>query len=57
MKVSAVHFLWVLLLAAFVMGVAGCASDDPDNDSVRPWGVPQDGGTGAMPIQSEQHAE
>ena len=56
MKVSAVHFLWVLLLAAFVLGIAGCASD-PDNDSVRPWGVPQDGGAGTMPIQTEQHPE
>jgi hypothetical protein len=56
MKVSAVHFLWALLLAAWVMGMTGCASE-PDNDSVRPWGVPQDGGTGVMPIQSEQHPE
>jgi hypothetical protein len=56
MKVSAVHLLWVLLLAAFVMGVVGCASDDPDNDSVRPWGVSPNG-SGAMPIQTEQHAE
>jgi hypothetical protein len=55
MKVCAVHLLWVLLLAAFVMGVVGCASE-PDNDSVRPWGVPQNGSGGAMPIQNEQHA-
>jgi hypothetical protein len=55
MKVSAVHFLWVLLLAACVMGVVGCASE-PDNDSVRPWGVPQNGGT-AMPIENQQHPE
>jgi hypothetical protein len=56
MKTSAVHLLWVLVLAALVMGAVGCASDDPDNDSVRPWGAPQNEGS-AMPIQNEQHPE
>jgi hypothetical protein len=56
MKISVVHFLWVLLLAAFVMGVAGCASEEPGNDSVRPWDTSDTGGS-AMPIQNEQHSE
>jgi hypothetical protein len=56
MKLSAIHLFWVLLLAALVMGAAGCATDDPDNDSVRPWGVSPNGGS-AMPIQNEQHGE
>jgi len=53
MKVSAVHLLWVLLVAAFAMGVVGCSSPEPENDSVRPWDAPQNGGM--MPIQDQQH--
>jgi hypothetical protein len=54
MKISAIHLLWVLLLAALVMGVVGCASDDPDNESVRPWGVSQPDSN--MMIQNDQHS-
>jgi hypothetical protein len=54
MKTSAVHLVWILLLAAFVMGITGCASDEPDNDSVRPWNAPANGG--AMPINNDQHS-
>ncbi len=39
-----------------MMGIAGCASDDPDNESVRPWNSPSGYG-GTMPIQDEQHPE
>ena len=39
-----------------MMGAAGCASSEPDNDSVRPWGAPANGGS-SLPIQNEQHAE
>jgi hypothetical protein len=53
MKVSAVHLLWVLLLAAFVFSITGCSSPEPDNDSVRPWDAPAGGGM--MPIQDQQH--
>jgi hypothetical protein len=53
MKISAVQLVWFLLLAALVMGAAGCASDEPDNDSVRPWNAPQNGG--AMPMDNQQH--
>jgi type IV pilus biogenesis protein CpaD/CtpE len=53
MKVSAVHLLWLVLLAAVLMGVAGCASTDPDNDSVRPWDSAPD--STMMPLQDYQH--
>jgi hypothetical protein len=56
MKISAVHLVWFLLLAALLVGVTGCASTDPDNDSVRPWDAPQGNG-GMMPIQDQQHPE
>jgi len=55
MKLSALHFVWLLLLSALLLGAAGCASDDPDNNSVRPWGASQN--STAMPIQNEQHSE
>jgi hypothetical protein len=56
MKISAVHFVWLLLLAALVFGAVGCASDDPENESVRPWNSPQ-GWEGTMPIQGQQHGQ
>jgi hypothetical protein len=56
MKISAVSLVWLLLLAAIAMGVAGCASDDPENESVRPWNSPE-GYENQMPIQNEEHGE
>jgi hypothetical protein len=56
MKTSAVYLVWLLFFAAIVMGISGCASSEPDNDSVRPWDAPANGGS-AMPIQNEQHSE
>jgi hypothetical protein len=56
MKVSAVHLVLFLLLAAMVVGIAGCATDDPANESVRPWNAPQSW-EGGMPMQNEQHAQ
>jgi hypothetical protein len=55
MKFSAAHVVWLLLLAGLVMGAAGCASTDPDNESVRPWNAPQNGNM--SPIQDQQHPE
>jgi hypothetical protein len=54
MKVSAVYMLWLFLLGAIVLGVTGCASDDPENDSVRPWNAPQ-GWENSMPIEDQEH--
>lgn len=54
MKFSAVYLLWLLLLAAVAMGATGCASDDPANESVRPWNAPA-GWEGTMPIEDDEH--
>lgn len=56
MRISGVHLLWLLLLAAIALGVTGCASDDPENDSVRPWNAPQ-GWENSMPIENQEHGE
>jgi hypothetical protein len=53
MKISAIYFVWLLFFAATVMGITGCESTEPDNDSVRPWNAPANGG--AMPIDNGQH--
>jgi hypothetical protein len=46
---------WLLLLAILGLAVflSGCATDEPDNASVRPWNTPQswEGGLGGMQTQ------
>jgi hypothetical protein len=46
---------WLLLAALLGLGcfAGGCATDDPDNASVRPWNTPQgwEGGLGGMQTQ------
>jgi len=54
MKISPVSLVWLLLLAALAWGAAGCASDDPENDSVRPWNAPQ-GWENTMPVDNQEH--
>jgi hypothetical protein len=46
--------LLLLLLGAGLAGASGCASTEPDNDSVRPWNTPQ-GWEGSMPMMNQQH--
>lgn len=36
-----VRCLWLLLFAAVVMAFAGCATDEPQNMSARPWNSPK----------------
>lgn len=46
---------WFLLLAVMSLAVflSGCATDEPDNASVRPWNTPQgwENGLGGMDTQ------
>jgi hypothetical protein len=48
---------WLLMLAAIatMAFLSGCATEDPDNVSVRPWGAPagwqQNGMLGGMDYQ------
>ena len=54
MKRRAAHWLWLLAFGAVLWGVAGCATNDPDNASSRPWNSPQ-GWEGGAPIMNQQH--
>jgi hypothetical protein len=54
MKFRATHWLLLLALVAILAGVSGCATNDPDNASVRPWNTPQNGG-GALGGINYQH--
>jgi len=53
-KRRAFKTLLLLLLGAALVGVSGCASTEPENDSVRPWNTPQ-GWEGSMPMMNQQH--
>jgi len=53
MKFSLAKFFLLLLLGAILIGISGCATDDPENMSVRPWNEPQgwENGLGGMDYQ------
>ena len=54
MNRCAIHWLWLFVLGAVLFGVGGCATNEPENASVRPWNTPQ-GWEGGMPIINQQH--
>lgn len=55
MKLRAANCLLLLLLALVAVVISGCATDDPENASVRPWNSPtswqQNGALGGMDTQ------
>ena len=54
MKFRAIHFVLMIALAALAVMISGCATDEPDNASVRPWNTPagwQGGALGGMDYQ------
>jgi len=53
MKCRAVRWLLLLLLGGMLVGVSGCETYEPENDSVRPWNTPQDW-EGGMPMMNQQ---
>jgi len=53
MKCRAVKWLLLLLLGGMLVGVSGCATNEPENDSVRPWNTPQ-GWEGGLPMIRNQ---
>ncbi|MGA3164441.1 MAG: hypothetical protein ABSD77_09665 [Verrucomicrobiota bacterium] len=54
MRRGAVKWLLLLVLGAILTGVGGCATNEPDNASVRPWNAPQSWENG-IPGMSQQH--
>ncbi|MGO8839353.1 MAG: hypothetical protein ACLQQ0_18245 [Limisphaerales bacterium] len=53
-KRPAARWLLLLLLGALLVGVSGCETTEPENDSVRPWNTPQSW-EGSMPMMNQQH--
>lgn len=53
MKLRAAHCLWLLVLGAILFGAGGCATNEPENASVRPWNTPQ-GWEGGVPLINQQ---
>jgi hypothetical protein len=54
MKRRAGHWLWLLALGVVLFSVGGCSTNEPGNDSVRPWNTPQ-GWEGGAPMMNQQH--
>jgi hypothetical protein len=55
MKFGVVHFLLFLALVSLALAATSCASDEPDNASVRPWNAPQDWENGMGGMEDYQH--
>jgi hypothetical protein len=55
MKRGAVNWLLLLALGAILAGVGGCATDEPENASVRPWNAPQGWENGMGGMMNTQH--
>jgi hypothetical protein len=47
--------LLLLLFALLVLGASGCASNEPDNASVRPWDAPTGWENGIPSSMYENH--
>jgi hypothetical protein len=55
MKFRAASWFLLLALVAVLAGVTGCATNDPENASVRPWNTPQGWEGGALGGMNYQH--
>jgi hypothetical protein len=55
MKVRAAQWILLFALGAILAGVTGCETNEPDNDSVRPWNTPQSW-EGGMPMMNQQQS-
>ena len=55
MNRRAAHWLWLLALGAVLFGVAGCATNESDNASSRPWNTPQGWENGMGGMLNTQH--
>jgi hypothetical protein len=55
MKCSAARWFLLLLLGGMLVVVSGCETNEPENDSVRPWNTPQGWEGSGMPMMNQQH--
>ncbi|MGA3266873.1 MAG: hypothetical protein ABSE16_08620 [Verrucomicrobiota bacterium] len=55
MRIRAVCWLWFLALGAMLAGISGCATNEPDNESVVPWNSPQGWENGMSGLMNQQH--
>ena len=55
MKNRVVNWLWLLALGVMLAGVNGCATNEPENASVRPWNTPQGWENGMGGLMNMQH--
>ena len=55
MKLRSAQVLFLLVLAGVVLSITGCATDDPENTTVRPWNTPQGWESGVPMYDSGQH--
>jgi hypothetical protein len=46
--------LLLLLLVAIGLGAAACSTDEPENDSVKPWNSPEGWQNGQMQMLQQQ---
>jgi len=53
-KCAPARWLLLLWLATLLIGLSGCATNEPENESVRPWNSPQ-GWEGSLPMMNQQH--
>ena len=55
MKRRAVRWFLLLLLGGMLVGVSGCETYEPENNSVLPWNAPQDWEGGLPMMNQQQH--
>jgi hypothetical protein len=55
MKVRAAQLFLLLALVTLALAVSSCASDESENDSVRPWNAPQSWENGMGGMEDYQH--
>lgn len=55
MKLRVVRFFLMVTLAALAVMISGCATDEPDNASVRPWNTAEGWQSGALGGMDYQH--
>jgi hypothetical protein len=46
--------LLLLLLLAIGLGAAACSTDEPDNESIKPWNSPEGWQNGQMQMMQQQ---